>query len=107
MTSQNWKQCLAYLGLRMEAGLPLGVRCSEPTAAPELGLVAGHLPQMTLSSNDEPELETVPGLPGRVDGCRSASGGCLWVIGVRNPLPLLNWVQQAGRLPQMFLSSDD
>ncbi|ERE68498.1 olfactory receptor [Cricetulus griseus] len=40
--NQNWKQFLAYLGRWMEAGLPLGDQCSQPTAAAELGLVAAQ-----------------------------------------------------------------
>ncbi|ERE77116.1 olfactory receptor [Cricetulus griseus] len=35
--SRSRKQFLAYLDRQMEAGLPLGVWCLEPTAAAKLG----------------------------------------------------------------------
>ncbi|ERE71396.1 small ubiquitin-related modifier 2-like protein [Cricetulus griseus] len=51
---------------------------------------------MTLSSNDEPELKTVPGL---ADGGRAASR-CS-VFSVQNPPPPKNWVWQTASLDKL------
>ena len=72
--------CWRSLVWWVEAGLPLGDQRSEPTAAAELGLLpnwvwaSASLPQLTLFSDDEPELETVPVLPGPAGGGWAASG---------------------------------
>ncbi|ERE90714.1 olfactory receptor [Cricetulus griseus] len=69
MTSRSQKQPLAYLGCRMETGLPLGVRCLEPTAAAKLGPVvklfisqSGTQTQMSLEGASlTPDIFTAPG----------------------------------------------